>query len=217
MTDQRQPGDQIEVRFLIGNDPFLVIPVTVVEDREDRIAHFLQEGTQYLRRRLTDGSAVPRVVTLDQFCRLDTHLEIGEWQGSRQLIVSRPGAAHSVRLRWDTITGAFRGWYVNLQEPVQRTSWGFTSRDQFLDILVAPDRSWAWKDEDELEEAVDVGRLTREDADAVRVEGERLVADIESRCFPFDDSLLEWRPDPEWTLPDLSSTWRGIDESASHR
>lgn len=203
MDMQRKTGDQILVQFLIGDAPFLVVPVTVVEDTADRILHYLAPGTPILRRVLVDGSPVPRVVRLDELERLGSRLMQEEWRGSRQLILTRPGRSHSIRLRWNAADGAFRGWYVNLQEPVQRTAHGFTTRDQFLDILVAPDRSWAWKDEDELEEAVTLGRLTREDATGIRAEGERLVADIEAGKFPFDGGLVTWLPDPAWPIPAL--------------
>ena len=200
----RQPGDQIEVSFLIGDEPFLVIPVTVVEDSPERILHFLAPGTAFLRRVLCDGSPVPRVVPLDELRRLGSKLVRDEWRGSRQLILTRPGEGHSVRLRWDASTDAFRGWYVNLQEPVQRTQQGFSTRDEYLDILVAPDRTWQWKDEDELEAAVAIGRLTRIRAGEIRREGGRLIEDIEAGRWPFDESLSDWLPDPAWAIPALT-------------
>jgi len=44
--------------------------------------------------------------------------------------------------------------------------------DQKLDVLVEPDGSWHWKDEDELDEAARLGLL---DADAVRAEAKRVL------------------------------------------
>jgi hypothetical protein len=213
---QRQPGQHIEVVFRLFDDPNLIMPVTVVEDSDQRILHYLATGTRFLTRRMADGSPLPRVVTPEQYGPLETRLVAETWERSWQLIVTRPGRAHSIRLRWNSETDAFRGWYVNLQEPVERTAFGFATRDQFLDILVAPDRSWEWKDEDELAEAVNVGLFTPDDAAAIRAEGERLLADIEARRFPFDDSLLEWRPDPAWTLPVLTGSG-GLDETLSRR
>lgn len=201
---RRDAGDHIEVEFLIGDDPFLIVPVTVVEDLAECTLHYLAAGTSFLRRELVDGSPVPRVVSLETYRQLDSHLVKDVWRGSWQLILSRPGRGHSIRLRWREDTGVFRGWYVNLQEPVQRTAGGFTTRDQFLDILVAPDGSWEWKDEAELAEAVEVGRVTANEARDIGAEGERLVADVEARRFPFDDSLLGWKPNPAWRIPELS-------------
>jgi hypothetical protein len=44
---------------------------------------------------------------------------------------------------------------VNLQEPFRRSQFGFETMDLALDVIVEADRSWRWKDEDELETFVD--------------------------------------------------------------
>lgn len=203
----RQPGEQIEVVFRIADDPFIVMPVTVVQDTPDRIAHYIARGTRFLRRQLLDGSPVPRVVRIDELRRAGSRLEIAVWR-SDQLVVIDPVSAHGVRLRWSPETWAFQGWYVNLQQPLERTDEGFTTEDQFLDIVVKPDLPWTWKDEDELELAVQRGRLKKDEAVGIRREGDRVIQSIESREFPFDDSLIHWRPDPVWTVPVLRDEWK---------
>jgi hypothetical protein len=203
METYRAPGSQIEVEFGMGGEPFLVMPVTVVEDSRDRISHYLAPGTRYLRRVMRDGSPVPRVVPLDVLRERSSKLMEDEWRGSHWLIVTRPGLAHAFYLKWRAATWEFTGWYVNLQDPLERTGRGFVTRDHFLDILVAPDRTWEWKDRDELDEAVVVGRVTADKADAIRREGEQVVSDVEAGRFPFDDSLIDWRPDRGWPLPEL--------------
>ena len=201
---QRTAGERIEVTFRIGERPFLVMPVTVVVDSEDRVAHYLAPGTPFLRRTLRDGSPVPRVVSLEDLVANGSCLQQSTWHGPHQLIVTRPEAAHAVYLRWREPDWTFEGWYVNLQAPLRRTAAGFTTEDQFLDLVVAPNRLWKWKDEDELEHAVACGRLSAGEAAAIRAEGERLVPEIEAGAFPFDGSLLDWRPDPGWTIPQLA-------------
>lgn len=191
----RQPGQRIEVTFLARDLPFLIMPVTVVEDSPERIMHFLSAGTRYQRRAAVDGSPAPRVIPPEDFETVPTHMVEEVWRGTNRLIVTRPGQAHAVFLKWRAPSWEFLGWYVNLQEPLRRTERGFETRDQFLDITVAPDRSWAWKDEDELELAVSLGRLTRDEACEIRREGERVIVDIEGGFFPFNDNLVSWRPD----------------------
>ncbi len=198
---RRRPGQHIEVTFLLGHLPVLVMPVTVVADRDDLIAHYLADGTHYLRRVAIDGRPPPRVIPAAAISPAGTRFDVGTWRGSHRLIVTRPGEAHAVFLKWRAPSWDFIEWYVNLQEPLRRTEHGFETRDHFLDIKVAPDRSWQWKDEDELEEAIGAGRVTRAEAHAIRREGESVIPDIEAGRFPFDDSLIDWRPYPSWTIP----------------
>ncbi len=207
----RQSGDRVEITFLAGDDPFIVFPATVVEDTGERIAHYLAAGTGYLRRELLDGSSVPRVVPLDELARMGSRLSAATWH-AHHLVVTNPQSAHGIRHKWNPESWEFEGWYVNLQQPLTRTKVGFTTVDQFLDILVQPDLSWEWKDEDELELAVDRGRITLDEAATVRAEGERVVADIEARRFPFDGALIDWRPDPAWPIPDAPVSVTGESE-----
>jgi uncharacterized protein len=201
----RQPGQGIEVRFLLTAEPFLAMPVTVVADGPDLISHYLADGTPYLRREALDGSPPPRVIPTQEIDTVVTRMVEDTWRGSHRLVVTRPGQAHAVFLKWNP-AWEFREWYVNLQEPLRRTARGFDTRDHFLDIQVAPDRSWRWKDEDELALAVELGRLTRQQAGAIRREAESVIPDIEAGRFPFDGSLTKWRPEPEWPIPRLLSS-----------
>jgi hypothetical protein len=42
---------------------------------------------------------------------------------------------------------------------------------------------------------------------AARAEGRRFIEEIESRQWPFGHGLETWRPEPEWTVPDLPPGW----------
>ena len=118
-----------------------------------------------------------------------------------------PGQGHSVlliwRKRWDLLC-----WYVNLEEPFRRTHNGFDYMDQTLDIVVQPDMSsWRWKDEDEFEEALAIGLYSQEQAQAIRVEGERSLERLLAREPPFDERWEDWRPDPTWVGPEIEDGW----------
>jgi hypothetical protein len=92
----------------------------------------------------------------------------------------------------DGTPGRFRGWFVNLQSsPVFRT-YGFDVVDHTLDIVVRPDLSWYWKDEDELQTALDVAAITPDQAAEIRCAGDEVVKLIESRSMPFDDRWTRW-------------------------
>ena len=116
------------------------------------------------------------------------------------LVVLRPGSFHSVWLFWEN--GRFRNWYVNFEEPLGSTRFGFDYKDWKLDLVVEPDGTWRWKDEDELEVAAGLGIV---DADAVWAEAERVVADR-----PWPTGWEGWRPDPRWPRPRYPADWRVV-------
>jgi len=69
-----------------------------------------------------------------------------------QLCVARPGRAHSVYVFWNDAWEPDH-WYVNFEQPLRRSPVGFDTFDEKLDLIVQPDGSHRWKDEDELEQA----------------------------------------------------------------
>ena len=65
--------------------------------------------------------------------------EVGDfvWHTRRGLMLTPRDAAHSLGLHWDHATGAFLGWYVNLQEPYR-----LTAPDLFNTEDWQPDSAW---------------------------------------------------------------------------
>ena len=114
------------------------------------------------------------------------------------LCLGRPDRAHSIYLFFKP-DGAFEHWYVNFEDPLRRTPIGFDTFDQKLDLIVLPDGTYRWKDEDELEQAAAAGLL---DPDAVRAEGRRVLEE-----WPFPTGWEDWRPDPSWPIPQLLPGW----------
>jgi predicted RNA-binding protein associated with RNAse of E/G family len=118
------------------------------------------------------------------------------------------GTAHTVLRPWNFERDRAEGWYVNLEAPWRRTPIGFDSQDHALDVTVADDlSSWAWKDEDELAWCVEVGKYSGDQAAEFRAEGERVIAAIESRSWPFCEDWSRWRPDVGWPVPVLPDGW----------
>ncbi|HEY2795157.1 MAG TPA: DUF402 domain-containing protein, partial [Micromonosporaceae bacterium] len=104
--------------------------------------------------------------------------------------------------------GSFAGWYVNLESPTRRWANGTDILDHALDIWVEPDRTWSWKDEDELtERSGHPSFWSRSEAERIRAAGERLVPDIEAGRFPFDGTLTDFRPDASWAPSTLLPGW----------
>lgn len=205
--EYRQPGDQALIRFRRLGQVSYAIPATIAADGPGYSALFVTPGTPTKTRVMPDGSLIPRDFPFDQRSELPYIVGDSTWQRNHVLFIFPKGVAHDVRLYWSGDDWSFRGWYVNLQDPVKRVPTGFDTTDHILDLEVAPDLTWNWKDEDEFAIAQEVGRLTPGEAAAIRKAGEHMIAEIEARHWPFDGSLVDWRPDPNWPLPPLPASW----------
>lgn len=199
-------GSQVLLRYRRLGPVSSAIPVTVVSDSPERTVLYLRPGTPITRRVMPDGAPIPRDLPYTERSRLPHHVGNGTWTSNHVLIEFRPGDAFDIRLFWSE-EWAFRGWYVNLQQPVERVRAGFDTADHILDIRVDPDGSWRWKDEHEMAEAIQIGRFSPNEAAAIRHAGESVIPIIESRQPPFDGSRIDWRPDPAWPLPSLPTGW----------
>ena len=122
------------------------------------------------------------------------------------LRVLLPGRPFSVWLLWSP-EWEFISYYVNLEAPFARSAVGFDSSDHTLDLCVRADRTWYYKDQDELDARVEVGWVDADAAAGVRRDAEQAVALIEGWEPPFSSGLETWRPDPAWPLPELPPGW----------
>ena len=121
----------------------------------------------------------------------------GEWRGEHgSVVLMKPGDAYSIGHFWKGEGRRFAGWYVNMQEPFRRDRLSYLTQDQELDIWIEPDGTWAWKDEQELEDWVPRGRFTREEVTEIRRVGEQVLEE-----WPFPTGWEDWRPDPTWPVP----------------
>ncbi|GAB3955712.1 hypothetical protein GCM10027614_65830 [Micromonospora vulcania] len=129
---------------------------------------------------VTEAGLGMRAMPFAQWISSAYRLAHGRWNGPPLLKFLPTGAAHSVWWFRDA-QDRFVHWYVNLEEPGVRWDDGPVAGvdvvDQDLDVVVRPDRSWQWKDEDEFVERLafpDDYWVT--DEKAVRAEGERVIA-----------------------------------------
>jgi uncharacterized protein len=199
----RGSGPDVVLRYVHEGRVSRVLPMRVVEHRADRVALFIPSGTRTMTRCDARGRPIARDLPYAERFRVPWTLGPTTWGGAHMLIFVPAGAPFGFWAIWDE-EWRFENWYVNLQEPLRPTPIGFDTADNVLDIVIEPDLSdWRWKDEDELEEAVRLGRFTPAEAADVRAEGERAVAMLNAREWPFDDDRSGWRPDPAWPSPQL--------------
>jgi uncharacterized protein DUF402 len=106
-------------------------------------------------------------------------------------------AWHSVDLFFEP-AGAFAGWYVNFQTPLERTPVGFRTCDLELDLVVSSDRAWEWKDREAFYQLVSEGHISAAERAAVEAEAAVAIERIRAGVAPFHGCWDDWRPDPSW-------------------
>jgi hypothetical protein len=191
-----QPGDSVLWRGGVEERVRWAIPHNFVGQRHGRVMLYCRPGARGKRPKHAFAD-YPQQLASGEWDIVDF-----AWKLNHVLRLTPVGRAHSIDLFWAAPSWEFRGWYVNLQAPLRRSPLGFDTRDHALDITVEPDGAWAWKDEDHLAQAVDLGLFTPDEAVEIRAEGERVLAEQ-----PWPTGWEDWRPDSHWPIPTLPSGW----------
>lgn len=130
-------------------------------------------------------------------------LRTAHWRGPGVLKIAPTGRPWSVWFFTDE-DGSFEGHYVNLELSHERPADGSArveSRDLVLDVWLEEGRTWL-KDADELQAAVNAGKVTSEQAEVIRDAGEQARAElIEPHSWPLDEGWESWRPPDGWDEP----------------
>jgi len=177
----------------------------VVSDDSRGLALWIPTGSIYRNIAAADGRPF-RDVPFASWGATEKALDTLAWRGD-VLMFHPTGEPWSVWL-WVGPAG-FRGWYVNLELPAVRWSGGIDTIDYDLDVVIAPDRTWRWKDEDEFLAHLAVpDTYWVDDEAAVRASGWRVIKEIEAGVFPFDGTWTDFVPDPSWGVPvELPAGW----------
>jgi hypothetical protein len=190
-----QVGQSVTIRFVQRGVVRDAQPLSVVEDGPERTVLYMPMGT------------------VGQHSRIDFETGVidgprgNRWHSTDVLRLIEPGAMHMISLMFRGGGGPLLCWYVDFIDPVRRTSGGFVTWDLSLDIVVAPDLRWQWKDEDHFAHIQRLGWVSPEKAAAIRHEGERVIERIERKSRPFDEPWPSWRVDPAWPQPVLPDDW----------
>ena len=202
-----ETGNTIVLREIWQGRVWSAKPVIVVQDTPEILALYLPPGTPYKQPRTLDGREVTPVTRVQGEWLLADNLWPEDGECLRLVI---PGEPYSVLVFWREAHNKFRDWYINLENPLYRTPIGFDYMDQLLDIIVKHDLSgWFWKDEDEFQEAQELGLISPERAKEICADGESVVEMLLSGNSVFN-GWEHWKPDPAWEKPNLPAKWEGV-------
>lgn len=198
------PGRPVLYRNFSGARLVHVRPCRVVSDDDRGLLLWLARGSAVVNETAVDGRGV-RSMPFAEWVTVERRLVPSTWSGPGILMFVPRTGAYSVWF-FRTDAGAFREWYVNLEEQAVRWDDGDVAGvdvvDQDLDIVVAPDRTWRWKDEDEFAERLALPEhYWVADEAAVWAEGRRVIEKVEAGEFPFDGTWTRFQPDPAWHVP----------------
>jgi protein associated with RNAse G/E len=180
-------------------------PAIVVSDDGDELVHWCRAGGVgcFATSRFFPGR--------DQLPRAERQLvslESRRWHyrgvpaRGTSLTFIRARAWASVAATWYP-DGQFAHWYVNFQLPMQRWARGYDTLDLVIDIVVAPDWSWAWKDADPFRTAIQRGIFDPAVEREVKSEAERVEEAIAARSGPFSAKWMGWTAPDHWPSPQL--------------
>ena len=201
------PGQSILVREIWQSKIWTARPTILVRDNSELIALYVPANIHCKRRYGINGNHITIDERKNNTWTLQDIIQSNSYYYIRLTI---PGESYSVLLFWNCNNNNLRYWYINLEDPVnpmRRTKLGFDLCDQILDIIVESNlKDWRWDDEDELQEAIEVGLISPEQAEALYVKGAEVRDLIMSGKSVFN-SWATWKPDPSWNVPVLPDNW----------
>ena len=192
-----QAGDVVLKRSIYGGNVRWTFPHRVVGEWKGRTGIYCGPGNQGKAMGHRDPDFMSR-------WKSDKPPFDTEWQGTHVLRFERAGDAHSVEIFWD-LDWQLLGWYVNLQAPSVFNGRCIDTTDHALDVTIEPDGTWAWKDEDDLAEAIELRIWSESEAADIRAEGERVVA-----AAPWPTGWEDWRPPSAWGPLGLPRDWHVV-------
>lgn len=164
-----RPGRTIRRREVLHGRLWLEHPVLVVSDSHDALAVLLEPGSAF---------------TFPPHPAPHPWRDHASWTGTTVLQVQRPDDAYAVWKFFDS-DGLFTHWYINFEAPIVKhvdASGGgcYDTDDHGVDIVVAADGDWEWKDYDDPRLMVEEGRLTSDEADAIMRCAHGVAADLDA-------------------------------------
>jgi len=210
-----KPGDHITIRNVFRGRVQTVFPSIVVADTPELVVTWLPLDTPILNG-VDDASANVDSgkghISAAKIASKTWEMGARRWHTEGTLRIKHPRAMWSLWVLWEPGMGNIKCWYINIDAPYIRSHIGFDTCDMFLDVVIKPDReSWWLKDEDEFEDAISAGIFDQESAAEVRKAAKTGLKTILGNRPPFDTVWADWRPDPNWVIPQIPTDWDRVD------
>ena len=209
MVDLWRSGDVIVWRGVFRNRVWHAQAVIVVKDTPEEMYVTLLPGTECVAPEgYLDGkdSTKRRWSFKDKDWRLENYA----WHTNRLLILLEPDRYYSTMYFWHDESNDLLCYYINFQLPFQRSHCGIDTLDLDLDLVIYPDFSFKWKDEDDYQKAIDHDVITPGWTQEIEIAKKEIFNKFQKRQYPFDGSWLNWMPDPDWLPPKLPENWDKI-------
>jgi len=203
------PGDIVMWRGIRRERVWHAQPTIVVRDNPDELVLTLLPGTECMAEE-TYPMGKPGAKHWWDFNDNGWKLKEYIWRTNRLLLLLEPEKCYSTIYFWKHEDNKFLCHYVNFQQPFTRNHNSIDTLDWELDLIVNPDFSYEWKDEDDYQKAVEYGVISprwEQEIDSAKPE---IFDRLERRQYPFDGSWLDWMPDPNWSPPRLPENWDKI-------
>jgi protein associated with RNAse G/E len=202
-----QPGDVVAWRGIRNNLVWHVQPTLVVKDTPQELALTLLPGTECMAEE-TYPLGKNNGKRWWDFKENDWKLARYIWR--RLLLLFEPEKCYSTILFWTDASDEFVCYYINFQLPFQRRNHSVDTLDLELDLIVKPDFSLEWKDEDDYQKAIEHGLITPEWMRGMEEAKDEILGRLKKREYPFDGTWLDWKPEAAWTPPRLPPNWDRI-------
>ena len=205
-----KPGEVVTWRGIYRQRVWHAMTTLVIKDTPQEIVLAQTPGTECMfETNYAKGSKKSTKRRWD-FKYDDWQLEKFTWHTNRLLHVIEAGKYYSTVFFWDDKSNEFLCYYINFQLPFKRKHCSIDTLDLDLDIVIHPDFSFEWKDLDDYQKAIESGVILQEWVNEIETAKMKVLGRLEKREYPFDNSWLNWRPDPTWSTPKLPKDWDKI-------
>lgn len=209
MTKYYQAGDHVLYQGIYENCVWYAQSMLIVKDTAEETALAVYPGMECAAPR---GYINGRQTWNRWQDYLTNHWDMQQynWHTNRFLVLLYPKKYYSINLMWNHAEKRFLCYYINFQLPFQRTDLGFKTLDLEIDLVINPDHSWHWKDEEDYNEGVKLNIIRAEWVQEIETAKREIFEKLEYIQYPLDEYWLGWTPNPEWTLPRLPVNWAKV-------